>query len=237
MRGRSSQSTQGSSNSISNSKSSYTSHFVRAGSLSSEPGCQKSETSPSGLRLCLEIQHKTWGLPGEKRDLQMQRAAFPSLSGGAPPSGPRPDPKASRSFTGLCARRDGAERHRSRSPTTPSPLQDAGEVTASFPVRRRLHSSRGLRRPEVGGTPFIACPGSCGLSLPKPLKASLSSTGREGMSSRPGFRQHGFCWPPSGRSDLDPVPLPPPLEGVPLLFFLLQPASSSRSPVLRRLRA
>lgn len=56
-----------SSNSISNSKSNYTSHFVRGRkrprpSLVGNRGCQKSETLPSGLKLCSEVEHRGWSL-------------------------------------------------------------------------------------------------------------------------------------------------------------------------------
>lgn len=99
---------QGSSNSISNSKSSYTSHFVRAGSLSSEPGCQKSETSPSGLRLCLEVQHKTLGLPGEKRGFAHAEGCVSPRPrrGGSSVARPPSRPKSKSQFYGsLCQER------------------------------------------------------------------------------------------------------------------------------------
>lgn len=115
----------------------------------------------------------------------MRRAASPPVVEGAPSPGPLPDPRASRSFTGLCARREGAERHKSRSPTTPRPLQDPGEVTAPFPIQR-LHSPRRLRRPEVRSTPFAACPGSRGLSLPSALRAGQGRNVKQaGLRLRP----------------------------------------------------
>lgn len=115
----------------------------------------------------------------------MRRAASPPVVEGAPSPGPLPDPRASRSFTGLCARREGAERHKSRSPTTPRPLQDPGEVTAPFPIQR-LHSPRRLRRPEVRSTPFTACPGSRGLSLPSALRAGQGRNVKQaGLRLRP----------------------------------------------------
>lgn len=166
----------------------------------------------------------------------MRRAASPPVVEGAPSPGPLPDPRASRSFTGLCARRDGAERHKSRSPTTPRPLQDPGEVTAPFPIQR-LHSPRRLRRPEVRSTPFAACPGSRGLSLPSALRAGQGRNVKQaGLRLRPAR----FLPAPRGKvrfGHCPALPAPPPLEGAPLLLCPWQPASSSRSPVLRRLRA
>lgn len=166
----------------------------------------------------------------------MRRAASPPVVEGAPSPGPLPDPRASRSFTGLCARRDGAERHKSRSPTTPRPLQDPGEVTAPFPIQR-LHSPRRLRRPEVRSTPFAACPGSRGLSLPSALRAGQGRNVKQaGLRLRPARflsapPREGQVW------TLSRPLCPPLLEGAPLLLCPWQPASSSRSPVLRRLRA
>lgn len=164
----------------------------------------------------------------------MRRAASPPVVEGAPSPGPLPDPRASRSFTGLCARREGAERHKSRSPTTPRPLQDPGEVTAPFPIQR-LHSPRRLRRPEVRSTPFAACPGSRGLSLPSALRAGQGRNVKQA-----GLRPARFLSAPRGKvrfGHCPALPAPPLLEGAPLLLCPWLPASSSRSPVLRRLRA
>lgn len=148
----------------------------------------------------------------------MQRAASPPVVEGAPSPGPLPDPRASRSFTGLCARREGAERHKSRSPTTPRPLQDPGEVTAPFPIQR-LHSPRRLRRPEVRSTPFAACPGSRGLSLPSALRAGQGRNVKQAglrperfLSAPRGKVRFGHCPalsapPPAGRGPSSALPL------------------------------
>lgn len=227
---------QGSSNSISNSKSSYTSHFVRAGSLSSEPGCQKSETSPSGLRLCLEVQHKTLGLPGEKRGFAHAEGCVSPRRGGSSVARPPSRPKSKSQFYGsLCQ-----ERWRGKAQI------EISHDPAAFAGPGRGHSALPHPTPSFTQTPEAPRSQKHPLRrlprLPRPFSPQRleSGAGKERQAGRASASASAVSVGPPREGQVWTLsrPLRPPLlEGAPLLLCPWQPASSSRSPVLRRLRA